>query len=31
MNGTNTITVYNQCEDSLLAVPIMLDLVLLTD
>ena len=29
MNGKNTIMSYNVCEDSLLAVPIMLDMVLL--
>lgn len=31
MNGTNTIVAHNTCEDSLLATPIILDLVLLTD
>jgi myo-inositol-1-phosphate synthase len=31
MGGKQTISVYNVCEDSLLAAPIMLDLVLLTD
>ena len=31
MNGHNTITSYNICEDSLLAVPIMIDLVLLAE
>ena len=31
MGGTNTIVVHNTCEDSLLAAPIMLDLVLLME
>jgi len=31
MNGTNTIVLHNTCEDSLLATPIILDLVLLTE
>lgn len=31
MNGTNTIVIHNTCEDSLLATPIILDLVLLTE
>jgi len=31
MGGRNTISIHNTCEDSLLAAPIMLDLVLLTD
>eukprot|EP00112_Aurelia_sp_Birch-Aquarium-sp1_P019461 Seg482.2 transcript_id=Seg482.2/GoldUCD/mRNA.D3Y31 product="Inositol-3-phosphate synthase 1-B" protein_id=Seg482.2/GoldUCD/D3Y31 len=31
MNGTNTIVMHNTCEDSLLATPIILDLVLLTE
>lgn len=31
MNGTNTLMIYNTCEDSLLAVPVMLDLVLLAE
>lgn len=31
LNGLNTIVVHNTCEDSLLAVPIMMDLVLLTE
>ncbi|CAH2092679.1 unnamed protein product [Euphydryas editha] len=31
LHGTNTIVVHNTCEDSLLAVPLILDLVLLTD
>lgn len=31
MNGLNTITSYNVCEDSLLAVPIMIDMVLLAE
>ncbi len=31
MNGTNTIVIHNTCEDSLLATPILLDLVLLTE
>jgi myo-inositol-1-phosphate synthase len=31
MNGKNTIMSYNVCEDSLLAVPIMLDMVLLAE
>lgn len=29
MNGTNTIMSYNICEDSLLAVPIMMDMIIL--
>lgn len=29
MNGVNTISSYNICEDSLLAVPLMIDMVLL--
>ena len=29
MGGTNTISTYNICEDSLLAVPIMLDMIVL--
>ena len=31
MNGRNTITSYNVCEDSLLAVPIMIDIILLAE
>lgn len=31
MNGTNTISIYNVCEDSLLATPLMIDLVLLAE
>ncbi len=31
MGGTNTIAVHNTCEDSLLAAPIILDLVILTE
>lgn len=31
MNGRNTITSYNVCEDSLLAVPIMIDMILLSE
>lgn len=31
LNGTNTIAVHNTCEDSLLAVPLILDLVVLTE
>jgi myo-inositol-1-phosphate synthase len=31
MNGTNTISTYNVCEDSLLAVPIMIDMVVLAE
>ena len=31
MNGINTITTYNICEDSLLAVPIMIDMILLSE
>ncbi len=31
MNGLNTITSYNVCEDSLLAVPLMIDMVLLAE
>lgn len=31
MHGTQTITLYNICEDSLLASPLILDLCLLTD
>uniref|UniRef100_A0A6B2GBN7 Inositol-3-phosphate synthase n=1 Tax=Myxobolus squamalis TaxID=59785 RepID=A0A6B2GBN7_MYXSQ len=31
MHGTNTLMIYNVCEDSLLATPIMLDLVLLSE
>lgn len=29
MNGTNTISSYNICEDSLLAVPLMYDMIVL--
>ncbi|XP_026496035.2 inositol-3-phosphate synthase [Vanessa tameamea] len=31
LHGTNTLVVHNTCEDSLLAVPLILDLVVLTD
>ena len=31
MNGTSTIATYNICEDSLLAVPIMIDMVVLAE
>jgi myo-inositol-1-phosphate synthase len=31
MNGQHTLVVYNVCEDSLLAAPIILDLILLTE
>jgi len=31
LGGTNTIAMYNTCEDSLLAAPLMLDLVILTE
>ena len=31
MHGTNTIVAHNTCEDSLLATPIILDLILLTE
>ncbi|KAF8771180.1 uncharacterized protein LOC129989203 [Argiope bruennichi] len=31
MNGKNTIVVHNTCEDSLLAAPIILDLIVLTE
>jgi len=31
MNGTNTIAMHNTCEDSLLAVPLILDLVLICE
>lgn len=31
MGGTNTIVMHNTCEDSLLAAPIILDLVLLAE
>ncbi|KII63896.1 Inositol-3-phosphate synthase 1 [Thelohanellus kitauei] len=31
MNGLNTLMIYNTCEDSLLAVPVMFDLVLLSE
>jgi len=31
LNGTNTIVVHNTCEDSLLAAPIIMDLVLLAE
>jgi myo-inositol-1-phosphate synthase len=31
LHGTNTLVVHNTCEDSLLAAPLMLDLVLLAD
>ena len=29
MGGTNTISTYNICEDSLLAVPLMIDMIVL--
>jgi myo-inositol-1-phosphate synthase len=29
MNGTNTISSYNMCEDSLLATPLMIDMIIL--
>jgi myo-inositol-1-phosphate synthase len=29
MNGVNTISTYNMCEDSLLAVPLMFDMIVL--
>lgn len=31
MNGQNNMIIYNQCPDTLLAVPIMLDLIILTE
>merc|ERR1712146_676097 len=31
MNGTNTIVLHNTCEDSLLAAPLIIDLVILTE
>jgi myo-inositol-1-phosphate synthase len=31
MNGKHTLVVYNVCEDSLLAAPIIMDLILLTE
>ncbi len=31
MGGHNTIAMHNTCEDSLLATPVMLDLVILTE
>ena len=31
MNGLNTITSYNVCEDSLLAVSLIIDMVLLAE
>jgi myo-inositol-1-phosphate synthase len=31
LNGLNTIVIHNTCEDSLLAAPIMIDLILLTE
>ena len=31
MGGTNTLVIHNTCEDSLLASPLMIDLVLLTE
>lgn len=31
MNGTNTISSYNVCEDSLLAVPLMIDMLVLAE
>jgi myo-inositol-1-phosphate synthase len=31
LNGTHTLVLYNVCEDSLLAAPLILDLVILTE
>lgn len=31
LNGTHTLVLYNVCEDSLLAAPIILDLLLITE
>jgi len=31
MNGGHTLVLYNVCEDSLLAAPIILDLILITE
>lgn len=31
LNGTNTLVIHNTCEDSLLAAPLILDLVILAD
>lgn len=31
MNGTNTISMHNTCEDSLLAAPVIIDLIILTE
>ena len=31
MNGKNTLVIHNTCEDSLLAAPLIIDLVLLTE
>jgi myo-inositol-1-phosphate synthase len=31
MNGLNTISTYNVCEDSLLATPLIIDMVLLAE
>lgn len=31
MGGTNTIAVHNTCEDSLLAIPVMYDLIIITE
>lgn len=31
LNGIHTLVLYNVCEDSLLAAPIILDLILLTE
>lgn len=31
LNGTNTLVIHNTCEDSLLAAPLILDLILLTE
>jgi myo-inositol-1-phosphate synthase len=31
MNGVNTMMIYNVCEDSLLAAPLMMDLIVLTE
>lgn len=31
MNGTNTLAIHNTCEDSLLATPLMIDLILLAE
>lgn len=31
LGGTNTLVIHNTCEDSLLAAPIILDLIMLTE